>query len=278
MAERVQPVAQFLAAFPANLLFPVAVSAIVALRPQPEHLAAPLMILGTQWYILFNVIAGASACRPTEQAAAIFGVRGWQWWRTVDRCPAILPYFVTGAITASGGSWNAASCPRWSTWGDTTLRAAGLGAYIADATATGDYPRIVLGIAVMCVFVVAPQPPGLAPALRARRAPLPVRLREDQPCPRPLTPRRLLQVEDVRMCLQPDGKGPLVLDGVDVSIQEGEIVSLLGRSGSGKSTLLRIIAGLLKPTDGRARVAASRSTGPLPASPWCSRASRCSRG
>ena len=103
----VQPVAQFLAAFPANLLFPIAVSAIVALKLNPDIWLSPLMILGTQWYILFNVVAGASGdSRRAARGGANFRVRGWLWWRRIA-LPAVLPYYVTGAITASGGSWNA---------------------------------------------------------------------------------------------------------------------------------------------------------------------------
>jgi NitT/TauT family transport system permease protein len=155
IAERVQPVAQFLAAFPVNLLYGLVVSGIIAGGLDPNIFLSPLMILGTQWYILFNVIAGASAY-PTDlkQAAASFGVKGWQWWRTVIG-PGILPYFVTGALTASGGSWNAAIVSEVASWGDKHLRAAGLGAYIADASTAGDMPRVVLGVAVMSVFVVA---------------------------------------------------------------------------------------------------------------------------
>jgi NitT/TauT family transport system permease protein len=155
VAERVQPVAQFLASFPVNLLYGVVVSGIVAWRLDPNIFLSPLMVLGTQWYILFNVIAGASAY-PTDlkQAAQTFGVKGWLWWRRVI-IPGILPYFVTGALTASGGAWNAAIVSEVASWGHDHLRAAGLGAYIADATAAGDYPRIVLGVAVMSIFVVA---------------------------------------------------------------------------------------------------------------------------
>ena len=155
IAERVQPVAQFLAAFPVNLLYGLVVSGIIAGHLDPNIFLSPLMILGTQWYILFNVIAGASAY-PTDlkQAAASFGVKGWQWWRTVMG-PGILPYFVTGALTASGGAWNASIVSEVASWGDKHLRASGLGAYIADASTAGDMPRVVLGVAVMSVFVVA---------------------------------------------------------------------------------------------------------------------------
>jgi len=150
----VQPIAQFMAAFPANLLFPIAVYGIVAWKLNPDIYLSPLMILGTQWYILFNVIAGASAI-PTEMryVAANFKVTGWLWWRKVA-LPAVLPFYVTGAITASGGSWNAAIVAELASWGDTQVQARGLGAYIAEATTAGDFHRIVLGIGMMSLFVV----------------------------------------------------------------------------------------------------------------------------
>ena len=153
-AERAQPLAQLLAAFPANVLFPIAVVAIVSLRLDPNIWLSPLMVLGTQWYILFNVIAGASAF-PTDlrEAATLYRLRSWQWWRAVI-LPGIFPYYVTGALTASGGSWNASIVAEVASWGDTHLQAAGLGAYIAEATEKGDHPRVVLGIVVMAVFVV----------------------------------------------------------------------------------------------------------------------------
>ncbi len=154
VAQVVQPIAQFLAAFPANLLFPIAVYGIVTWRLHADIWLSPLMILGTQWYILFNVIAGASAI-PSElrYAADNFGVRGWLWWRRVA-LPGVFPFFVTGAITASGGAWNAAIVAELANWGDTKVKAHGLGAYIAEATAAGDFHRIALGIATMSLFVV----------------------------------------------------------------------------------------------------------------------------
>jgi NitT/TauT family transport system permease protein len=149
-----QPVAQFLAAFPANLLFPLAVSAIVGFRLDPDIWLSPLMILGTQWYILFNVIAGASTI-PGELRDISTNLRlhGWLWWRKVA-LPAVFPFYVTGAITASGGSWNASIVAEVVSWGSEKLEAHGLGAYIAAATEAGDFHRIVLGIAVMSAFVV----------------------------------------------------------------------------------------------------------------------------
>jgi NitT/TauT family transport system permease protein len=153
LAERIQPLAQFLAAFPANLAFPVFVVIIVRYGLNPNVWLSPLMILGTQWYILFNVIAGASAF-PTDlrEAAGSFHLRGWRWWIKVI-LPGIFPYYITGAITASGGSWNASIVAEVASWGDTHLTATGLGAYIATATVAGDFPRVVLGIAIMCILV-----------------------------------------------------------------------------------------------------------------------------
>jgi NitT/TauT family transport system permease protein len=154
VARLVQPLAQFLAAFPANLLFPLAVSWIVAFHFDPNIWLSPLMILGTQWYILFNVVAGASAI-PSElrYVSTNLGVRGRLWWRRVA-LPGVFPYYVTGAITASGGSWNASIVAEVASWGDQRLRADGIGAYIAEATADGDFHRVVLGITVMSLFVV----------------------------------------------------------------------------------------------------------------------------
>jgi len=154
VANMVQPVAQFLAAFPANLLFPIFVSVIVVWQLDPNIWLSPLMILGTQWYILFNVIAGASAI-PAELRAcgANFRVRGWLWWRRIA-LPAVFPYYVTGAITASGGSWNASIVAEVASWGNRHLQAAGLGAYIAHETEAGDFHRIVLGIIIMSLYVV----------------------------------------------------------------------------------------------------------------------------
>jgi NitT/TauT family transport system permease protein len=153
-ARRAQPVAQFLAAFPANLLFPPVVLFIVYFHLSPDIWLTPLMVLGTQWYILFNVVAGAAAFPgDLKEVAANFRIGGWLWWRKVI-IPGIFPYYVTGAITASGGSWNAAIVAEVASWGDTKLQAHGLGAYIADATDKGDMARVVLGVVVMSAFVV----------------------------------------------------------------------------------------------------------------------------
>lgn len=154
LAEKVQPLAQFLAAFPANVIFPVAVVVILKFSLNPDIWLSFLIIFGTQWYILFNVIAGASAFpNDLKEAVASFRIRGWEWWKNVI-IPAIFPYYVTGALTASGGSWNAAIVAEYVKWGGDTVSAHGIGAYIAKATADGDYPKIVLGVAVMSIFVI----------------------------------------------------------------------------------------------------------------------------
>ena len=154
-AERVQALAQIMAAFPANVLFPFAVVAIVAWKLDPNVWLSPLMVLGTQWYILFNVIAGASALPgDLREAASIYKLKSWTWWRTFA-LPGIVPYYVTGARTASGGSWNASIVAEVASWGNTKVEAAGLGAFIANATAAGDAPKVIAGVAVMSIFVIA---------------------------------------------------------------------------------------------------------------------------
>ncbi|WP_431226776.1 ABC transporter permease [Burkholderia contaminans] len=153
LAEKLQPLAQFLAAFPANLLFPVFVIVIARFHLNADIWLSPLIVLGTQWYILFNVIAGATSYpNDYREAATNFRIRGWQWWRQAI-LPGIFPYYVTGAITASGGAWNASIVSEAVQWGNTKIEAHGLGAYIAQTTAAGDFPKIILGIAVMSLFV-----------------------------------------------------------------------------------------------------------------------------
>jgi NitT/TauT family transport system permease protein len=150
----VQPVAQFLAAFPNNLLFPLVVSLIVAWKLNVNIWLSPLLVLGPQWYILFNVIAGARTVpKDLMDAGENFGVKGWLWWKRVA-LPAVFPHYLTGAITASGGAWNASVLAEVASWGNTTLRADGLGAYITEATVSGNFPQVVLGMAVMAFFVV----------------------------------------------------------------------------------------------------------------------------
>ena len=152
-AEAVQPIAQFLAAFPVNLLFGAAVSLVLAYNLNTNIWLSFLIVFGTQWYIVFNTIGGAAAFpNDLREAAANFRIRGWRWWTQV-MIPAIAPYYLTGAITASGGSWNASIVAEYVKWKDHTVVAQGVGSYIAEATEKGDFPRIVLGVAMMSLFV-----------------------------------------------------------------------------------------------------------------------------
>ena len=152
-AEAVQPVAQFLAAFPVNLLFGAAVSLVLAFNLNPNIWLSLLIVFGTQWYIVFNTIGGAAAFpNDLREAVANFRIRGWRWWTQVI-IPAVAPYYLTGAITASGGSWNASIVAEYVKWKDHTVVAQGVGSYIAEATDKGDFPRIVLGVAMMSLFV-----------------------------------------------------------------------------------------------------------------------------
>jgi NitT/TauT family transport system permease protein len=152
-AEAIQPIAQFLAAFPVNLLFGAAVSLVVTFHLNPDIWLSGLIVFGTQWYIVFNTIGGAAAFpNDLREAATNFRVHGWDWWRQVI-LPGIAPYYLTGAITASGGSWNASIVAELVKWKDQTVAAHGVGAYIAEATDKGDFPKIVLGVAIMSIFV-----------------------------------------------------------------------------------------------------------------------------
>ena len=153
MAEAAQPIAQFLAAFPVNLLFGATVSVILAFGLNPNIWLSFLIIFGTQWYIVFNTIGGATAFpNDLKEAAKNFHVKGWRWWAQVI-LPGVAPYYLTGAITASGGSWNASIVAEYVKWKDHTVVAQGVGSYIAEATDKGDFPKIVLGVAMMSLFV-----------------------------------------------------------------------------------------------------------------------------
>ncbi len=126
---------------------------IIYFKLNPDIWLSLLIVFGTQWYILFNVIAGASAFpNDLKEAAANFHIKGWLWWKNV-MLPGIFPYYFTGALTASGGSWNAAIVAEYVKWGTDKVTAHGIGSYIAIATENGDFPRIVLGVAMMSIFV-----------------------------------------------------------------------------------------------------------------------------
>jgi NitT/TauT family transport system permease protein len=154
LARVMQPIVQVMASFPANFLFPAATIVFLRIGFPINWGSILLMALGTQWYILFNVIAGAMAVpNDLREMATNMRLTGWPLWKKLI-LPAIFPALVTGAITASGGAWNASIVSEVVSWGNQTLTAQGLGAYIADATGKGDWPRIVLGVSLMCFFVV----------------------------------------------------------------------------------------------------------------------------
>ena len=154
VARLAQPIVQVLASFPANFLFPFATLAFIKLGVRINIGGILLMSLGAQWYILFNVIAGASAI-PSDlrEAMEVLGIRGWQRWKRLI-IPGILSSYVTGGITAAGGAWNASIVAEVVTYHHTTLTATGLGAYIVGASNAGDKAKLICGVAVMAVIVV----------------------------------------------------------------------------------------------------------------------------
>ena len=154
LARIAQPLAQIGASFPVNMTFPVVVGLFVATNTSMNWGSILLIAMGTQWYILFNVIAGAMAIpNDLKEVASIYGLRRWKLWRTLI-LPAIFPFWVTGACTAAGGAWNASIVAEFATWGNTTLKADGLGAFIAEVTKSGNTPLIITSIGVMSLFVV----------------------------------------------------------------------------------------------------------------------------
>ena len=154
LARVMQPIVLFFASFPANFIFPFATLAFLQYHVPINIGSILLMALGAQWYILFNSIAGAQSI-PTDlrEMADDIGLKGRQRWRRLI-IPGIFSSWVTGGITASGGAWNASIVSEVVTWGTSTLTAAGLGAYIAEATSKGDWPRITLGVGMMSLYVV----------------------------------------------------------------------------------------------------------------------------
>ncbi|MDN7350993.1 ABC transporter permease [Acetobacter senegalensis] len=153
-ARRAQLVVQYCAAFPANLFFPIFVVGIIRFDLVPDIWLTPLMILGAQWYILFNVIGGTSSFPGALlEVGRNFNVSGMLWWRKI-MLPGIIPYYLTGVMAASGGAWNAAVASEMAQWGDITLKAHGIGSYIAQATVEGSTSRVALGVVIMSLFVM----------------------------------------------------------------------------------------------------------------------------
>jgi NitT/TauT family transport system permease protein len=153
-ARRAQPIVQVVASIPATALFPVLLLVFLGLPGGLNVAAVALMLLGTQWYLLFNVIAGAQAI-PSDlrEAATIYHVSGWRRWRTLI-LPAIFPYLITGLITATGGAWNASIVSEYVTFGNQTYQTVGLGALIADAANTARFARLAAGTIAMAALVL----------------------------------------------------------------------------------------------------------------------------
>jgi NitT/TauT family transport system permease protein len=149
-----QPLAQIAASIPATALFPVVLLLVVGLPGGLNLAAILLMLLGTQWYLLFNIIAGASAIpRDLQSIASLLQLRRWERWRVLI-LPAIFPYAVTGALAASGGAWNASVVAEYTQFGGRTLQTTGVGALIAEATARGDYPLLMAATLSLILTVI----------------------------------------------------------------------------------------------------------------------------
>ncbi len=154
LSALVQPLVQITASVPATALFPIFVLILLNLPGGLNLAAVLLMLMGTQWYLLFNVIAGASAIpQDLKYTATLLGLRRWERWRTLI-LPGLFPYIVTGAITASGGAWNASIVAEYIEFGGQVLHTTGIGALIAEATATGDYPLLLTATLGMILTVV----------------------------------------------------------------------------------------------------------------------------
>ena len=154
LARFAQPFAQLAASVPATALFPVILLALIRIGGGLGVGSILLMLLGTQWYVLFNVVAGAMAI-PTDlkEVAFVFRFPGWERWRTVI-LPGIFPYLVTGMVTASGGAWNASIVAEYFHFKGQTLQTVGLGAQISSATDTGNFDLLLLSTIVMAALVV----------------------------------------------------------------------------------------------------------------------------
>ncbi len=154
LARLMQPLAQLAASIPATALFPVILLFLIRLRGGIEIAAMLLMLLGTQWYILFNVIAGAMAI-PTDlkEAAQIFRFTAFDRWRYLI-LPGIFPYLVTGMVTASGGAWNASIVAEYFHFQGRIVKAPGLGSVISSASDAGHFNVLLASTLIMAAVVV----------------------------------------------------------------------------------------------------------------------------
>lgn len=154
VAAVLQPIVQVTASVPATAIFPVILLVVVRLTGGLNVAAIFLMLMGTQWYLLFNIIAGASAIpQDLKYTSDLMRLDRWQRWRTLI-LPALFPYIITGAITASGGAWNASIVAEYVHFGGQVLSTTGVGALIAQATGSGDYPLLLAATLSMILAVV----------------------------------------------------------------------------------------------------------------------------
>ena len=154
LARVAQPLAQIAASVPATALFPIVLLLLIKIGGGLGLGSIVLLLLGTQWYILFNVIAGAMAI-PTDlrEASTLFRFTSAQRWRTVI-LPGIFPYLITGLVTASGGAWNASIVAEYFRLKDQTYTTVGLGAVISRATDAGNFDLLLASTIVMALVVV----------------------------------------------------------------------------------------------------------------------------
>ncbi len=154
LASWLQPLVQITASVPATALFPVLLLLVLAVPGGLNVAAVALMLMGTQWYLLFNVIAGASSIpQDLQHTSRLLQLTRWERWRTLV-LPALFPYIITGAITASGGAWNASIVAEYTQFGGRTVHTTGLGALISLSTEQGNYPLLLAATLVMVAAVV----------------------------------------------------------------------------------------------------------------------------
>jgi NitT/TauT family transport system permease protein len=154
LARIVQPIAQVLASVPATAFFPILLIGLLKIGGGLGIGSVALMLLGTQWYILFNVIAGAmSIPSDLREAASLYKFNRWQRWTTLI-LPGIFPYLITGMVTASGGAWNASVFAEYANIQNRTIQTIGLGAQIDAASAGGNFPMLLLATIMISLMVV----------------------------------------------------------------------------------------------------------------------------
>lgn len=150
-----QPVAQIVAAVPATALFPVFVLSLLRVTHTLEVPAILLMMSGIQWYLLFNIIAGASSIpRDLRYTASLLRMRGRGWWREFV-LPSLFPFLITGTVTAFAGAWNACIVAEYVTFQEKVYDVFGVGALISQATNSGDYPLLLGSTLCLIVAVVS---------------------------------------------------------------------------------------------------------------------------